>query len=85
MVAIALAFVLLLVVVGIYYFGLLALAFGADSCSEVGNDASVSLLMAAPAVMALGIVVAAICSGSTNAGHGGPARWPPGKIMTFQI
>ena len=69
MVAMALAFVLLLVVVGIYYFGLLALAFGADSCSEVGSDASVSLLMAAPAVMALGIVVAAILFGLNK-------RWP---------
>ena len=42
---------------------------GADSCSEVGNDASVSLLMAAPAVMALGVVVAAILFGLNK-------RWP---------
>jgi hypothetical protein len=62
-VAIVLALVLLVGIVGIAYFGLLLLAFGADSCSEVGNDASVSLLMAAPAVMALGVIVAAILFG----------------------
>ncbi|MGB2774406.1 MAG: hypothetical protein WBF31_19005, partial [Anaerolineae bacterium] len=67
--AIVLALVLLVVVVGIGYFGLLLIAFGADSCSEVGNDASVSLLMAAPAVMALGVVVAAILFGLNK-------RWP---------
>jgi len=45
------------------------LAFGADSCAEVGNSASVSLLMAAPAVMALGVVAAAILFGLNK-------RWP---------
>ena len=68
-VAIVLALVLLVVVVGIGFFGLLLLAFGADSCSEVGNDASVSLLMAAPAVMAVGVIVAAILFGLNR-------RWP---------
>ena len=68
-VAIVLALVLLACIVGIGYFGLLLIAFGADSCSEVGNDTSVSLLMAAPAVMALGVVVAAILFGLNK-------RWP---------
>lgn len=68
-VAIALALVLLVVIVGIGYFGLLLLAFGADSCVEIGNSASVSLLMAAPAVMALGVIVAAALFGLNR-------RWP---------
>lgn len=68
-VASVLALVLLLVVVGIGYFGILMMAFGADSCVEVGNSASVSLLMAAPAVMALGVIVAAILFGLNK-------RWP---------
>lgn len=61
--AIVLALVLLGVIVGIGYFGFLAMAFGADSCVEVGNSASVSLLMAAPAAMALGVIAAAILFG----------------------
>ncbi len=68
-VAVVLALVLLVGIVGIGYFGLLLLAFGADSCSEVGNDASVSLLMAAPAVMAVGVIVAAVLFGLNR-------RWP---------
>jgi len=62
-VAVVLALVLLACVVGFGYFGLLLLAFGSDSCVEVGNEASVSLLMAAPALMALAVVVAAILFG----------------------
>lgn len=68
-VAIVLALVLLLAIVGIGNFGFLLMAFGADSCSEVGNTESVSLLMAAPAVMALGVIVAAILFGLNK-------RWP---------
>jgi hypothetical protein len=68
-VAIVIALALLLVIVGIGYFGILMMAFGADSCVEVGNSASVSLLMAAPAVMALGVIVAAILFGLNK-------RWP---------
>lgn len=68
-VAIVLALVLLTVIVGIYFMGLLMMAFGSDSCSEVGNSASVSLLMAAPAAMALGVIVAAILFGLNK-------RWP---------
>lgn len=62
-VAIVLALALLMGVVGIGYFGLVLMAFGADSCVEVGNSDSVSLLMAAPALMALGVIVAAILFG----------------------
>ncbi len=68
-VATVVALILFLVIVGVGYFGILMMAFGADSCSEVGNDASVSLLMAAPAVMALGVIVAAILFGLNR-------RWP---------
>lgn len=68
-VAIVLAFVLLAVTVGIGFFGLLAMAFSADSCSEAGNSASVSLLMAAPTVTALGVIVAAVLFGLNK-------RWP---------
>ncbi len=68
-IAIVLALVLLAVIAGVYFMGLMAMAFGADSCSEVGNSTSVSLLMAAPAVMALGVVVAAILFGLNK-------RWP---------
>jgi hypothetical protein len=62
-VAVVLALVLLAVIVGIYFMGLLMMAFGADSCSEVGNSASVSLLMAGPVAMAVGVIVAAILFG----------------------
>lgn len=49
--------------------GLLMMAFGADSCSGVGNSASVSLLMAAPVAMAFCVIVAAILFGLNR-------RWP---------
>lgn len=61
--AVVLALVLLALIVGVYFLGLMAMAFGADSCDQIGNDASVSLLIASPAVMALGVIGAAVLFG----------------------
>jgi hypothetical protein len=61
--AIVLALVLIFFVVGIGFFGILAMAFGADSCDQIGDGASTFFLIASPAVMAMGVIVAAILFG----------------------
>lgn len=61
--AIVIALVLIAVIVGIGFFGVLAMAFGSDSCSEIGGGASASLLIGSPVVMSLGVIVAAILFG----------------------
>ena len=55
-----LALVLLFFIVGFGLFSVIAIAFGSDSCSQIGGGASTPLLMASPVVMAIGVIVAAI-------------------------
>ncbi|MBK7146454.1 MAG: hypothetical protein IPH76_15060 [Xanthomonadales bacterium] len=62
-IAIGGALLLLGLLVGVFFFGLLAMAFGADSCGEIGAGLSKTLLFGAPLAMALGVIVAAILFG----------------------
>lgn len=61
--AIALAIVLVFFIVGVGFFGVMAMAFGSDSCDQIGGSTSTFMLMASPAVMILGVLVAAILFG----------------------
>jgi hypothetical protein len=59
--------VLIVVIIGIASFGLLALAFGSDSCSAIGGGPSTFFLIASPAIMILGVIVGAILFGLNKA------------------
>jgi hypothetical protein len=61
--AIVFAVVLIFIIIGIGCFGFMAMAFGSDSCDQIGGGASTFLLVASPAVMALGVIAAAILFG----------------------
>lgn len=67
--AIVIAAVLIFVIVGFGFFSVMAMAFGSDSCSEIGGSASTTLLFGAPVVMILGVIVAAVLFGLNK-------RWP---------
>lgn len=75
--AVVLAFVLLGLLVGVFFMGLMMMAFGSDSCREIGNSVSVSLLIAAPSVMGVGVVVAAVLFGLNKSW-----RWWVGALAT---
>ncbi|MCC6297908.1 MAG: hypothetical protein IT314_01330 [Anaerolineales bacterium] len=61
--AIVIALVLIFVIVGFGFFSVMAMAFGSDSCSEIGSGASAALLFGSPVVMILGVIAAAILFG----------------------
>ncbi|MBI2397496.1 MAG: hypothetical protein HYV17_06825 [Xanthomonadales bacterium] len=62
-IAIGGALLLLGLLVGVFVFGLLAMAFGADSCGHIGEGLSMTLLIGSPLAMALGVIVAAVLFG----------------------
>ena len=57
------ALLLLGLLVGVFVFGLLAMAFGADSCGRIGEGLSMTLLIGSPLAMALGVIAAAVLFG----------------------
>ena len=61
--AIVVALVLIVFIVGLGFLGLLAMAFGSDSCSGISDGANTFLLMGSPVVMILGVIVSAILFG----------------------
>ena len=61
--SIVFALILIFFFVGVGFFGVMAMAFGSDSCGQIGGITSTFILMASPAVMILGVIVAAILFG----------------------
>ena len=58
-----LSVVLIACVLGVAVFGVMALAFGSDSCDQIGGGASSFLLVASPALMIVGVLVSAVLFG----------------------
>jgi len=63
LIAVGGALLLLTLIVGVFVFSLLAMAFGSDSCSRIGEGLSMTLLIGSPIAMALGVIVAAVLFG----------------------
>ena len=55
--------ILIACVLGVAVFGVMALAFGSDSCDAIGGSASTFLLIASPALMIVGVLVSAVMFG----------------------
>lgn len=61
--AIVVAVVLIFVIVGFGFFSMMAMAFGTDSCDQIGQGLSTFLLMGSPVLMIVGVIVSAVMFG----------------------
>lgn len=61
--AILVAAVLIFVIVGFGFFSMMAMAFGTDSCDQIGQGLSTSILIGSPVLMILGVIASAVMFG----------------------
>ena len=61
--AIFVALALIAAIVGVGFFGVMAMGFGSAGCSAIGDSPSLFLLIASPALMILGVISGAVAFG----------------------